>query len=260
MKKKLSILFFTLGCLSLIAGFSTTAYSLYTGTLPADKEMAIGIDLPEPTGFYAKVFRGGDLVNTQPLVVNPSNDHELMISGLSLQKDDRFKATDNTNWYGSPTSYSHNISVEASTTSSLVTNDGDYVAVQTGYYDVYFKFTDNTYTTYESTYVNVNKVRTVYLQDTWKEGYSPAIHYSGDNVVNSPDDKYFGGSKMITQEGERDMYKVVVPQASTKFKISYQGKVSNELDFDNVNNAYYVYWDSSENAMKIAGYVWANPQ
>ncbi len=260
MKKKLSILFFTLGCLSLIAGFSTTAFSLYTGTLPTDKEMAIGIDLPEPTGFYAKVFRGDTEVDSQPLVVNPGNDHELMVSGLSLQKGDRFKATDNTNWYGTSTSYSHNITVGASEASSLVTSGGDYVAVQTGTYDVYFKFTDNTYTSYESTYVNVNGVRTVYLQDTWNEGYSPAIHYSGDDVFNSPENHYYGGSKMSTQEGERDMYKVVVPQASTKFKISYQGKVSNELNFDNGNNAYYVYWDNLENKMKIAGYIWDNPQ
>lgn len=257
MKKKLSILFFTLGCLSLIAGFSTTAYSLYTGTLPTDKEMAIGIDLPEPTGFYAKVFRGGDLVNTQPLIVNPGNDHELMASGLSLQKGDRFKATDNTNWYGTSTSYSHNITVGASTDSSLVTSDGDYVAVQTGTYDVYFKFTDNTYTSYESTYVNLNDVRTVYLQDTWLKNTSPLIHYWGDNVIDSSGDNYVGGSKMTTQEGNRDMYKVVIPQAATWFNIYYEGKYSANKEFDNTNNAY---WVSSDGGMHLEGYVWSNPQ
>ena len=257
MKKKLSILFFTLGCLSLIAGFSTTAFSLYTGTLPTDKEMLIGIDLPEPTGFYAKVYRGDDCVNTQPLVVNPGNDHELMVSGLSLQKGDRFKATDNTNWYGSSTSYSHNITVGASVASSLVTSGGDYVAVQTGTYDVYFKFTDNTYTTYESTYVNVNGVRTVYLQDTWIKNTSPLIHYWGDNVVVSEGDNYVGGSKMSSKVGGYEMYKVVVPQEATSFNIYYEDKWSNTLDFDDSYNAYEVYYDGS---MKIRGFVWANPQ
>ncbi|MDY6275888.1 MAG: hypothetical protein SPL75_00130 [Bacilli bacterium] len=257
MKKKLSILFFTLGCLSLIAGFSTTAYSLYTGTLPADKEMIIGIDLPEPTGFYAKVFRGDDEVASQPLVVNPGNDHELMVSGLSLQKGDRFKATDNTNWYGTSTSYSHNISVGASVASSLVTDGGDYVAVQTGTYDVYFKFTDNTYTTYESTYVNVNGVRTIYLQDTWDKGYSPAIHYWGDDVVDSSGDNYVGGSKMTTQDSWHDMYKVVVPQAATWFNIHYNNQWSANKEFDNTNNAY---WVSSDGGMHLEGYLWSNPQ
>lgn len=257
MKKKLSILFFTLGCLSLIAGFSTTAYSLYTGTLPTDKEMAIGIDLPEQTGFYAKVYRGDDLVITQPLVVNPGNDHELMVSGLSLQKGDRFKATDNTNWYGTPSSYSHNISVGASVASSLVTDGGDYVAVQTGTYDVYFKFTDNTYTSYESTYVNVNQVRTIYLQDTWNEGYSPEIHYWGDDVVVSSGDNYVGGTIMSTPEGGHDMYKVVVPEAATLFNIHYQDKWSANKEFDNTNNAY---WVSYTDQMIVEGYVWANPQ
>ena len=257
MKKKLSILFFTLGCLSLIAGFSTTAFSLYTGTLPTDKEMLIGINLPEPTGFYAKVFRGDDLVNTQPLVVNPGNDSELMVSGLSLQKGDRFKATNNTDWYGTSTSYSHNITVGASVASSLVTSGGDYVAVQTGTYDVYFKFTDNTYTIYESTYVNVNQVRTIYLQDTWIKNTSPLIHYWGDNVVVSEGDNYVGGSKMTTQVGGYDMYKVVVPQEATSFNIYYEDKWSNTLNFDDSYNAYEVYW---QDAMKIRGFVWANPQ
>ena len=257
MKKKLSILFFTLGCLSLIAGFSTTAFSLYTGTLPTDKEMEIGIDLPEPTGFYAKVYRGDDLVNTQALVVNPENNHELMVSGLSLQKGDRFKATNNTDWFGTSTSYSHNISVGASVASSLITDGGDYVAVQTGTYDVYFKFTDNTYTSYESTYVNVNQVRTIYLQDTWNEGYSPAIHYWGDDVVVSEGDNYVGGSKMTTQEGGHDMYKVVVPEAATWFNIKYQSKWSANKEFDNTNNAY---WVSSDGGMHVEGYFWANPQ
>lgn len=257
MKKKLSILFFTLGCLSLIAGFSTTAFSLYTGTLPTDKEMAIGIDLPEPTGFYAKVFRGDDEVSSQPLVVNPGNDHELMVSGLSLQKGDRFKATNNTDWFGTSSSYSHNISVGASVASSLVTDGGDYVAVQTGTYDVYFKFTDSTYTSYVSTYVNVNDVRTIYLQDTWNEGYSPAIHYWGDDVVDSSGDNYVGGSKMSTPEGGHDMYKVVVPQAATWFNIKYQNKWSADKEFDNTNNAY---WVSSDGGMHVEGYVWANPQ
>lgn len=257
MKKKLSILFFALGCLSLIAGFSTTAFSLYTGTLPTDKEMAIGIDLPEPTGFYAKVFRGDDLVNTQALVVNPDNDHELMVSGLSLQKGDRFKATNNTDWYGSSSSYSHNISVGASVASSLVTSDGDYVAVQTGTYDVYFKFTDNTYSTYESTYVNVNQVRTIYLQDTWNMDYSPEIHYWGDDVVVSSGDNYVGGTIMTTQEGGHDMYKVVVPEAATWFNIHYQNKWSANKEFDNTNNAY---WVSYTTEMIVEGYVWANPE
>ncbi len=258
MKKKLSILFFALGCLSLIAGFSTTAYSLYTGTLPTDKEMAIGIDLPEPTGFYAKVFRGDDLVNTQPLVVNPGNDHELMVSGLSLQKDDRFKATNNTDWFGTSTSYSHNITAGVSVASSLVTSDGDYVAVQTGTYDVYFKFTDNTYSTYESTYVNVNEVRTIYLQDTWLKNTSPEIHYWGDDVVvDSSSDNYVGGSKMSSKVGGYDMYKVVVPQEAASFNIYYEGKYSNDLNFDDSYNAYEVYWDAS---MKIRGFVWSNPQ
>lgn len=257
MKKKLSILFFTLGCLSLIAGFSTTAFSLYTGTLPTDKEMEISIDLPEPTGFYAKVYRGDDLVNTQALVVNPENDHELMVSGLSLQKGDRFKATNNTDWFGTSTSYSHNISVGASVASSLVTDGGDYVAVQTGTYDVYFKFTDSTYTSYESTYVNVNNVRTIYLQDSWNQGYSPAIHYWGDDVVVSEGDNYVGGSKMTDKKDGYDMYKVVVPEAATSFNIYYQSKWSNNLDFDDSYNAYEVYW---EDAMKIRGMFWANPQ
>lgn len=257
MKKKLSILFFTLGCLSLIAGFSTTAFSLYTGTLPTDKEMAIGIDLPEPTGFYAKVFRGDEEVNSQPLVVNPGNDHELMVSCLSLQKGDRFKATNNTDWFGTSSSYSHNISVGASVASSLVSDGGDYVAVQTGTYDVYFKFTDNTYTSYQSTYVNVNEVRTIYLQDTWNEGYSPAIHYWGDDVVVSSGDNYVRGTQMTTQEGGHYMYKVVVPEAATWFNIRYQDKDSANKEFDNTNNAY---WVSYTDQMIVEGYVWDNPQ
>lgn len=257
MKKKLSILFFTLGCLSLIAGFSTTAFSLYTGTLPTDKEMAIGIDLPEPTGFYAKVYRGNDLVNTQALVVNPSNDHELMVSGLSLQKGDRFKATNNTDWFGTSTSYSHNITVGASVASSLVTDGGDYVAVQTGTYDVYFKFTDNTYSTYESTYVNVNQVRTIYLQDTWIKNTSPLIHYWGDNVVVSGGDNYVGGSIMTSKVDGYGMYKVVVPQEATSFNIYYEEKYSNTLNFDDSYNAYKVTWSGS---MTIEGFVWDSPE
>ena len=256
MKKKLSKFIFAIASLSLMAAFSTTAFSLYTGTTPANKEMTISIELPETTGFYVKVYRESSLVDTQSLVVNPSNDSELMISGLSLQKGDRFKATDNTNWFGSTSSYSHNISVGASVASSLVSNDGDYVAVQTGTYDVYFRFSDSTYTSYIDTYVNVNNVREVYLQDTWGENYSPSIHYWGDNVIVSNSDNYVAGTKMSTQEGGHDMYKVIVPSQASTFNIYYQSKYSNNVDFDNVNNSYYVYWDD---AMKIAGYNWANP-
>ena len=260
--KKISAVFFGIAGLSLMAGFSTTAFSLYTGSTPTNKTLTIGLGMPEPTGFFAKVYRTVEsspvLVSSNALIVNTENDHELVVKNVSMQKGDRIKGTDETNWFGSSSSYEHNITVGCTTGSGLVSEGGDYYAVQTGTYDFYLKFNSSTYSpeTYVSTYVKLHEVREVYLQDTWLENTSPQIHYWGDNVIVSNADNYVGGSKMTTQKDGYDMYKVVVPQTASSFNIYYQSKWSNNLDFSDSDNAYEVYWDD---AMKIRANNWDNP-
>lgn len=252
-----------IGSFALFSGaFSSYAFSVYKKT-PLDKSCTISIGLPEPTGFYVNVYRvvndSEQLVQSVPLVVNPDNDSELMVSNLALQKGDKFKATNNTDWFGSATSYSHNISVGCSTSSGLVSSYGDYYAVQNGTYDIYVKFNNSTYTSYVSTYVNLDDTRVIYVQDTWDDPTDPEIHFWGSNVIISDGDNYVAGQIMTTKYENHDMYKFVVPNLASSFNIHYQNKWSNNLDFDNSVNAYQVYWDGASESMKIQAHNWSNP-
>lgn len=47
--KKIVGFIFGLGCLSLVGGCFSSAYALYSGTLPTNKELAIGIEIVAPT-------------------------------------------------------------------------------------------------------------------------------------------------------------------------------------------------------------------
>ena len=258
--KKFKSLFLGLGCLALLGGCFSSAFALYTGDLPTNKEFTISLDLPEPTGFYLKTFRMVEAVEqeyTSSLIVNPSNDSELMVSNVSLVKGDKIKVCDSSNWYGTSSSYQHNITLPCSV---VVNAGGDYYAVQTGSYDIYVEFTDNTYTSYVKTYVRVNETKVVYLQDTWDKGEvnAPKIHYWGDDIYEFGD--FSIGRKMTTQEGNHDMYEAVVPATATGFCVRYDGNYSLDASFDDTNNAYWAEWDSGISRMRMNGYVWANPE
>ena len=263
-------LLFTVGCFALISGmFSSYAFCLYK-TQPLSKSFTIGIEIPETSGFVMEKYHGNNDENTSyNMVVNPTNDKELVIQNVEASKGDRFKCHYGSTWYGTDNSYSHNISLECSSSKGVVSSDGNsnYVAIQDGHYDIYLKFYDSEHQYFEGIYVNVVEVKDVYLQDTWNEWYSPKVYFYGTNLVygdnsSSADTTYVGsswymsGTKMSTQEGGHDMYKVVIPNEASNIKIDYQGKLSAPAALSSTDNSYWVGWD---NGMVLNSYYWANP-
>lgn len=172
------------------------------------------------TGFYLKSFGSSEQSIELEVNSDPSKTNELVALNVSLQKEDRFRVTDNTNWYGSTTSYSHNITVGATINSGLVNNNGDYLAVQTGTYDVYVRFSDDTYTSYVETYVEVKEVKVCYVQDKWNKSWGPCIHYWGDNVITSNGDNYYG-STYVKQHDNYNMNRFVIPSSASKLNFRH---------------------------------------
>lgn len=249
---------FVLGAFAILGGvFSSYAFSLYLKK-PSEKSLEISLGQPPSTGVFLNIYRTvssqEQLVSSVPLSVNPDDDKELMVQNLALQKEDKIKATNNTDWYGSATSYSHNISVGCSTSSGLVSNNGDYYAVQNGTYDIYVKFTDSTYTSYVSTYINVDDINVFYLQDTMDQGYSPAVHYWGSNVITSDGDNYWGGG-YAGNEGGHGMYAVTIPENATQFNFKHNGKTSQSFTISTLgtSNAFWLNWEEQSGS-----YTW-NP-
>ena len=253
-KKLIATLTTVLGFGTVFAASFGVSYALQVKGAD-NTSFSIGIAPVVTTGFFANVYdSSGKLVSSNETIVNENNTSELMIIDLSLTKGQSVKLfkEDGSIYYGSSTSYSHNLSVACSKNAGLLTDTDNYIAVQNGTYDFYFKFSEKEHTNYVGTYVNVDDVKTIYVQDTWNENLIK-LHYWGDNVIGTNNSARPSGTDTGKYDSGHKMYKFVVPASATDFLIDYQSKETADMKFSASYNAYYINWNG---AMEAIGYNW----
>ena len=240
--KMISFLFITTGIVCSIMGVSNASAIYKKGVNSAN--FAIGAESVDEN-YYVNVYDStGTYVNRSVLTVNPGNNDEMMIQNLQLYKG--YKIIGNipstsTNFGGT---YSHNIAVTCSDSSG--TTDGNYyIAVQDGTYDVYFKFTDSTHTSYTSAYVNVDDVTVLYIQNKKSDDWA-GIRYWGDDVINSPSDYYYANDQ-VTQWDGKNTFRYYVPSHATGFKVRNGWYESCDLSLTTVqnNNTHAIWFDNN---------------
>lgn len=220
---------------------------IYKGIRPIGEE-----DFTE--SFFLKVWDKNDNeVSSTKLTVNKDNKKEVYATKVAMNIDDHAKIWSTTREFGitSNFNYSHNLSVGVSTN-----GNGDYVAKNQGTYDFYAKFVADNHVSYDSTWVNMNETRTIYLENNKYWG-SPEfrIHYwGGSGVTGTAWDEapYF----VYDSKTDKDIYRVTIPANTEKVIFRhcdiYGNSQSQEVTLGN-NNAFYFASDN-DNGWSIGSY------
>lgn len=229
-----------------LASFSG-AFALYKHSA---EDVSIHIAAKLVTQYYLRVYNSSELVNSVLLVDNPSNDKELMAQNVSMNKGYTAKVQDSLgNWYGSSSSYSHNLTAEVSTNTGYLSKNSDYIAAHDDTYDFYMAFNEKEHTSYKSTYVNVDTTSTINFHrnsDWTNKNQFRCYYWSESNNLISPAWDY-----SPSMSGKDPDFSCVVPSVTEKVIIRfYNGDDSSfhqtvtvdlamlgySLQFDNWNN------------------------
>ena len=203
-------------------------------------------------GYFLRVWDENNAQKSMTkLSLNTENDKELLVKGVKFSINDHAKLWSTKRGFdiAQDYKYSHNLSIGVP-----ITDTGDYVAKNAGTYDFYAKFTDSSLETYESTWVNMNEVRTIYLENNWyKESTDFKIYYWGGEGVTGTDWDYAPSLVWDSNTG-KDIYRAVIPANVEKviFRHANWEGATQTVDITlGDNNAYY--FDKIENGKTKVG-------
>ena len=228
-------------------------------TYDSDQKCSVCGYIDTTAYYYVRVYNGATLISSTKLSNNPNSSKELMATGISMTKGYTAKVyqsnSDNSHtWFGTTSSYEHNLSLSATKANGFVTDTGDYIAIDTGTYDFYVKFSDTAHSSYSSTYVNVGPARTIYCTQNAPKinDGSLTIHYWGGNVNGTSWDARPSMSYSHINDQGQKVYKAVIPESSTTICFVYfEGsnlKQSTDTSISTTQNAYYFTesWEDSK--------------
>lgn len=206
--------------------------------------------------FFIKSWDSDGVETSTKMALNPDNDKEMVVKGLELTAGSKFKAWSTKRGFEVGSTYGNNLTYAPQTTES-----GDYKIVYDGTYDIYVKFKANDLVEYDSTWVNMSEVRTIYCTRNfdWIENDSIKCYYWGKGI-SEPD--FNNAVNMVfshNNEYSQKVYKVVIPSETEKiiFRFKNNGdKQSVDITLNDDKNAYYFVNEWPDGKIKVESYVY----
>ena len=188
--------------------------------------------------FYPSYYLYGSDVIGEFGVDHTSQNKEVVLKNVQLTKGDAVKIREGADSYhGVSQGYYHNLSSGINENTGFKDANDNYVIPETGLYDFYVKFNDNG--TFKELYINDQSARTLYVQDTRNLG-GVTIHYWGDNILGAVWDYDPIGVFTGKYDSGHGMFRFVIPGATEKIIIRYDGQQSDDITLDNLNNTYWI--------------------